>query len=71
MKPVTFHKVRFSSPKFGATAGLVIPSSDLLGSAAITRLSSLFPLSEAMKMENLEVSPEYTCWEGALNHAFS
>lgn len=64
-----FVKIRFTSVRHGATAGLVIPSKQLADST-VAELSRLYPCSEASKMERLEISIEYATQEDALQHLF-
>lgn len=67
---MTFQKVRFTSQRNGATAGLVLESAKL-AAHNVESLSRLFPMSEAGKMERIEVSPQYDSWDAAFNHDFS
>ncbi len=60
----TFTKVRFTSKLNGNTAGLVFDD-DFLEGKTIQDISRLFPVSEAMKMERLELSQSFTTWEEA------
>ncbi len=65
----TFCKVRFTSKRHGATAGLVIDG-HRAKTASIADLSRLFPTWEANKMHTLECSPEFATFEQAFAHEF-
>jgi hypothetical protein len=62
-----FTKVRFTSKRNGATAGLVV---EHIHSKSITDLSRLYPYTEATKMERIEKSPDFATWEEAFNYQF-
>lgn len=64
---MAYVKFRFTSKSNGATAGLVL-ASDKFREKSITDLSRMFPMFESLKMERLEVSPEYGSWEDAFHH---
>jgi hypothetical protein len=66
---MSYIKVRFTSKANGSTAGLVIEA-DKLYRTPLTELSRLFPVSEASKMERVELSPEYDSFEEAFAHNF-
>lgn len=63
-----FHKIRFTSPQYGHTAGLVLRSSQLERDGF--NPSILFPYSEAMKMRTLQASPPFATWGGAFDYEF-
>lgn len=64
-----FVKVRFSSKKHGATAGLVMPTITYV-ELSVSELSRKWPYSEALKMETVEASKPYDTWEQAFAHEF-
>lgn len=63
-----FHKIRFTG-KVGETAGLIVTTEQARQS--ISKLSRLFPYSEASKMERLETSRAYKTWDEAFAHDWS
>lgn len=65
---MTYMKVRFTSLK-GATAGLIFLSQDVYN-MSLSKLSRHWPVSEALKMRRVELSPEYDTWEQAFDHSF-
>ena len=65
-----YYKVRFiTRDGRHATAGLVFPASDVVGRDA-GYLSRFFPVSEALKMQLLQVSPARATMELALAYEF-
>jgi hypothetical protein len=62
-----YTKVRFTSKRNGATAGLVVEHID---DKSINDLSRLYPYSEASKMEKIERSPEFPTFLEAFNYKF-
>jgi len=65
--PMRYKKIRFTG-KRGNTAGIVIDEN--MFSLSVSDLSRLFPYSEAMKMERLEVSPVFDSWDDAFAYQF-
>ena len=64
-----YRKIRFYSKRHGATAGLVIQH-DGKTFHSIEELSRLFPVSEALKMKRLQVSPIFATWNDAFEFEF-
>jgi len=64
-----YRKVRFFSPEHGATAGIVLPAEKVKHST-IPELSDYFPMFEAMKMQRLELSPEFDSFDAAFFYEF-
>ena len=65
-----FYKVRFITRDGSrATAGLVFPAGEVIDRDA-SYLSRFFPMSEARKMERLQVSPMFPTMDEALAHVF-
>jgi hypothetical protein len=62
-------KVRFTSARYGSTAGLIVEKTKLYG-MSISDVSRLFPISEATKMIKLQQSKPYQTWEDAFAHSF-
>lgn len=62
-----YKKIRFTSKRHGATAGLVIETNRDM---SISALSRLYPMYEARKMERIEVSPAYPTWGEAFAYDF-
>lgn len=67
---IGFAKVRFTSRKHGATAGLVFTSDRLAQIKSVAELSHAFPYSESLKMEQLEVSPHFPTFAEAFAYEF-
>lgn len=65
----TYRKIRFTDGR-EHTAGLVIAESKFR-KMTIEQISRLFPMSEAMRMRTLQVSPEYPTKEDAFEHEFA
>lgn len=65
----TYSKVRFIGPLGAATAGLVFERGEL-ARMTVSELSARFPMSEAMKMQRVQISRSYPTWNGAFAHEF-
>jgi len=65
-----YQKIRFTDPRNGATAGLILDS-DKLAKMSVSDASQLFPYYESAKMTRFETSPEYETWEQAFAHCFA
>jgi len=68
-----FVKVRFARGRGDsqqATAGLVMEEADF-NQKNVSEISKLFPYSESLKMQFLQVSKPYETWDEAFNHNFS
>jgi hypothetical protein len=63
-----FHKVRFTSPQYGHTAGLVLTAAQLKVRGFDP--SRLFPRSDWPKMRTLQVSPAFVSWLEAFDYRF-
>jgi hypothetical protein len=65
-----FYKVRFiTRDGRHATAGLVFPAGEVIDRDA-SYLSRFFPMSEALKMQLLQISPMFPTMDEALAHTF-
>jgi hypothetical protein len=58
-----FRKVWFSKGS-EKTAGLILPAAKLHG-MSISDISRLFPMSEALKMGKIHMSPVFPTWDAA------
>ena len=67
---MTFCRIRFTSRKHGATAALVFTSDRLAQIKSVGELSRAFPYSESLKMERLEVSPNFPTFDEAFAYEF-
>jgi hypothetical protein len=65
-----FKKVRFTSKENGNTSGLILDE-DKLNKMTISEISKLFPYSESMKMEKIQLSPSFPDWEQCFKHDFN
>ena len=65
-----YHKIRFTSKRNGATAGLIIPTAKF-SNMSIADISRLFPMSEASKMERIEQAGPFVTWNEAFAHKFN
>ena len=59
-------KVRFTSTKHGETASIILPE-EIANNRTIPELSEYFPMSEAMKMEQVWISKPYNSFDGAFH----
>jgi len=64
-----YHKVRFTSRRHGATAGIILETATF-GGMTLTQVSRFFPWSEVPKMEKLEQAGPFESWDEAFEHQF-
>lgn len=69
-KPEQYKKVRFYSQVYGPTVGIVLTIAKLT-ELGLDGFSRLFPYSESLKMDRIQLSPPYDTWEEAFNHEFN
>lgn len=63
-------KVAFSSSR-GMTAGLIFTREQMAQCANVEGISRKFPMSEAMKMERIHISPWFDTFESAFAYQFT
>jgi hypothetical protein len=62
-------KVRFTSKQHGSTAGMVLDAHRLY-TMRLSNLSKIFGYREALKMERVQMSPEFNTFIEAFEYQF-